>query len=358
MSRETPPRGLPKAPSERAPNPFHEEIKALGFKPLPEPGYFQRGNIVLHASENGVDKLFFKGKSVPKKGEKETYRSITADRYKVLLFAPGTKLVSYETVDEPMFEDRPDSLKTKYHYLKLKNDRCSFTLKCTAEAEHPFGYIADFDFHVPVSDEWFPLDPQREVPTIPATRSDELHVGLPNEDERIRGLKHINGQSIRELEYRMAPKPDMFTASRYLGPKESLLGLLEQDNAFVRSQGVTHQEIARRLFTMTQLALLLGHPLGEGYAFEFNQNGQTYHIGAQFSRGPARSPFEDGTEGTFTVMLDNVGTGTLIKFSSLHPHMIHRYGFYEGHGPGIYRLEPKDAIECLGLGAKQEEEKE
>lgn len=354
MSRETPPTGLPRATSEQAPDPSRTELKALGFKPLRDPGHFQRDNIVLRmAKDGGIESLFFKKKGASKMDKKETYVSIVRESFKDLLFAPGTKLLGYETVDEPMFEDRPDSLKSTYHYLKLKNDRCSFTLKCTAKDENAFGYVVDFDFHVPVSDEFFPLDPVKEAPMIPTTRNDELHIGLPNDDERIRGLKRIHNQSIDMLEYRMAPRPELFSASRYLGQKESLRGLLEEDNAFVRSQGLTHQQIARRLFTLAKLALLLGHPLGEGYAFEFTQNGQTYHIEAQFFRGPAISPFQDGTEGSFDVILENTGTGKTIKFSALHPHIIHRYGFYEGHGPGIYRLDPKDAIECLELRANQ-----
>ena len=44
--------------------------------------------------------------------------------------------------------------------------------------------------------------------------------------------------------------------------------------------------------------------------------------------------------------MQNVVTGKRITFSLLVPHMIERYGFYEGKGTP-YRVDPAQALEVL-----------
>jgi hypothetical protein len=60
-------------------------------------------------------------------------------------------------------------------------------------------------------------------------------------------------------------------------------------------------------------------------------------------RGDQLSPFRDGTRTNCDVQLENLDNGKKLAYSLLVPHMIERYGFYEGRGTP-YRVEPKDVI--------------
>lgn len=165
-------------------------------------------------------------------------------------------------------------------------------------------------------------------------------VGGSNDSELILGLNSLAGQSISQLELVMRPMHS--SMSGFLGEHESLREVLAEDNDFVLSQGLTHQELAAPLFYARQ------HVYG-GYGNEFTYEGAKYKVEMMNYRGYQDSPFMDGTKTMSDMTITNLDSGDSLSCSALIPDMMARYGFYEGKGTP-YRLEPSAVIKVFGLG--------
>lgn len=158
-------------------------------------------------------------------------------------------------------------------------------------------------------------------------------VGGKNATARIRKLPSLAGRSIADLEKDM--RPGGFSSKGFLGKDERLLDILAADNALVvEKHGLTHQQLARHLHLVG--ALVRKNAPGP---FTFRYHGHTYQGTAKLFRGFAESPFEDGTRTNCEVTLENRGNGKKLTYSLLVPHLIERYGFYEGRGTP-YRVDP------------------
>lgn len=167
-------------------------------------------------------------------------------------------------------------------------------------------------------------------------------VGGKNPTALIKGLKEINGRAVADLEKDMRPgaQSEVGSAKGFLGPDEKLLDVLAADNDYVTGElGLTHQELARHL-----------HVLG---ALAFKENGKeiVYHglrlkVSGVAYRGYQLSPFRDGTKTNRDATVRNVETGKELAFSLLVPHLMERYGFYEGKGTP-YRVEPRRVVEVF-----------
>lgn len=155
-------------------------------------------------------------------------------------------------------------------------------------------------------------------------------IGGVNESDLIKGLKEINGQSIQSLEQRMRPNNDSMAG--FLGENENLLDVLVDDNDFVLSQGLTHQDLVEPL----QFAKKFAH---KGFGDTFQYKGGNYKIDLTSWRGMQFSPFEDRTGTDSDATITNLDNGEQLSLSLLIPDMAERYGFYEGKETS-YRLEP------------------
>lgn len=169
-------------------------------------------------------------------------------------------------------------------------------------------------------------------------------IGGVNETSLIRTLTRINGVSIRDLEEMMSS--DRFSVSGFLGKRESLLAVLAEDNDFVRSRGLTHQEIALHLKYLVALFQHIIPNSSEENHFTFVYHGREYRLGWEFFMGDQGSPFNDGTKASGDMHVTNLKNGKRIFFSLLLPEMIERYGFYEGRGTR-YRLDPSQILEVF-----------
>jgi hypothetical protein len=168
-----------------------------------------------------------------------------------------------------------------------------------------------------------------------------------NTNEQIRNLKSINGRPIADLEVDM--RPGGYSAEGFLGKEERLLDVLVADNLFVLEQnGLTHQDLARPLLRVGYGAV---HSKVVKTA-EIRYGKLRLKIHATLSRGFQVSPFRDGTKTNAFITVENLASGKKLKYSLLVPHMIERYGFYEGKGTS-YRVDPKAIIEVFEL--KEEE---
>jgi hypothetical protein len=191
-----------------------------------------------------------------------------------------------------------------------------------------------------------PVEPKKDEKT-------GFVVGGKNATSLIEKLTELNGRTIEELEADMRPgaKSAVSSTAGFLGADESLLAILAADNRYVVDElGLTHQELAKHLHVLgalavdhTREAIKAGR---RGAVKEVTYQGRKFSLEAQLWRGVQRSPFKDGTNTNADAIVTNVETGKVLKFSLLVPHMIERYGFYEGKGTP-YRVDPKQVLEVL-----------
>jgi len=170
-------------------------------------------------------------------------------------------------------------------------------------------------------------------------------VGGKNETALIRTLTAINGRKIEALEKDMRPGAQSPVSSRlgFLGKEEKLLDILAEDNDFVLGKlATTHQELAKHLHIIGAIAEKHAKP-GDKEGFNFIYQGRRYNAKFAVFRGIMHSPFLDETKTNSEADLTNLKTGAKLKYSRLVPHMIERYGFYEGHGTP-YRVDPRQIV--------------
>jgi hypothetical protein len=180
-------------------------------------------------------------------------------------------------------------------------------------------------------------------------------VGGKNDTALIRMLTEINGRKIAALEKDMRPGAKSEVGSRlgFLGKDEKLLDILVEDNEFVLGKlGLTHQELAKHLHIIGAIAEKNAKP-GDKAGFNFKYHDRRFNVQFNAFRGIQHSPFYDETKTNTVAVLTNLDTGAKIEYSRLVPHMIERYGFYEGHGTP-YRVEPRGIVAVFDfLGAKK-----
>jgi hypothetical protein len=173
-----------------------------------------------------------------------------------------------------------------------------------------------------------------------------------NETALIKSLTEINGRTIADLEADMRPGAASEVGSRlgFLGADESLLAVLAADNDYVVGElGLTHQELANHLHALAGIGLWLHERETPDQPFVYR--GKRFEIEVAFSERTQPSPFRDGTAGNVNFTLRNLDNGKRLTFAQLVPHLIERYGFYEGKGTP-YRVDPKAIVEVLDFLAK------
>jgi hypothetical protein len=179
-----------------------------------------------------------------------------------------------------------------------------------------------------------PVKPHKDV------KSDFV-IGGKNATVLIRKVTSLAGQPIAKLEKRMRPGAD--SRAGFLGKDESLLDVLAADNRFVVEElGLTHQELARHLHLIGAIAA----KQGKGKSLDIRYHDQVLRLETSFSRGIQESPFDDETKTNCNTTIQNTASGKKLTYSLLVPHMMERYGFYEGKGTP-YRVDPRAVLEVL-----------
>jgi hypothetical protein len=163
-------------------------------------------------------------------------------------------------------------------------------------------------------------------------------IGGKNDTALIKKLTEINGRKIAELEKEM--RPGVSSTAGFLGKDESLLEVLATDNEFVVEKlGLTHQELAKHLHIVGAIAAKHAKT-ADNEGFTFRYHGRRYNVKYVAFRGVVHSPFHDGTKTNVEATVTNLSSGAKLPYSLLVPHMIERYGFYEGHGTR-FRVDPR-----------------
>lgn len=201
--------------------------------------------------------------------------------------------------------------------------------------------------------------PLAEIGVRPVTPAKDVKTGFivggKNATALIRRLTEINGRSIAHLEEVMRPGAPHEVSSQagFLGKDEKLLDILTMDNEFVVDKlGLTHQDVARPL----HLSAVVGAKSRfdktpsdrHGYprATPFRYHGQHFEVTMICYKGMQPSPFYDNTDASCDAIVENLTVGKKLRYSLLVPHMIERYGFYEGRGTP-YRVEPSEVLELF-----------
>lgn len=164
----------------------------------------------------------------------------------------------------------------------------------------------------------------------------------------LRKLTELNGRSIKDLETDMRPgaSSEVGSTKGFLGQDEKLLDILAEDNQFVVYElGLTHQELAKHLHILGAIGI-------KHDGQEILYHGKRFKAKVVAFRGTQLSPFYDMTKTNQEATVQNLDNGREIRYSLLVPHMIERYGFYEGKGTP-YRVDPKKVVEVLDFLKKK-----
>lgn len=215
-------------------------------------------------------------------------------------------------------------------------------------------------------------------------------VGGENSDEVIKKMTGISGVDLETLEKRARPVGGTSTflspvekhwegstqtylrksGDGFIEKEQSLRDLLLTDNQTVRKLGLTHQKIAEPLLAAMKEYESMGvgkagreeknasfnfEFQGRKYHFESTQGGGVYVIGGAeqlHKSGWEYSPlqgsfFNDHLFANYGFTITEVSTGAKLKGDALTPHLIHRYGFYQG---GSYRMDPHKIADFFHLG--------
>ncbi len=201
---------------------------------------------------------------------------------------------------------------------------------------------------------WFELADYYSPPVYPKWNPKTgFTIGGKNETATIRKLTEINGRSIADLERDMRPgaKSEVGSDAGFLGKDEKLIDILVEDNKYVvDDRGLTHQELARAMHALGAIAMWQYGKRTSGT--EVIYRGRRFKTTAVRTRGTQSSPFLDGIESGDNVTVENVETGKKLEYALLVPHLIERYGFYEGHGTR-YRVEPAKIVELFDFIGKK-----
>ena len=156
------------------------------------------------------------------------------------------------------------------------------------------------------------------------------------------------------------------SAEGFLAPKEQLIDRLVTDNDFVLGKRLTHQQIAEPILRASEVVQKTALAGEKPPVFEFS--GHQYKIsygkmgGLMAYVGPAANNptlkngwVGDGVQGSFfrdelfaskILIFEKVPGGERFEIDALTPHLIYRYGFYQG---GDYRTKPQTVIDYFGL---------
>lgn len=213
--------------------------------------------------------------------------------------------------------------------------------------EGPLEFVLN-DYDTPETTGWDPKSemvlPLEEDQGFTATDESGFSIGGTNTNATIAELKALTGVPIDEIERRA--RPGRLSDDGFLGKDESFTEVLAKDNAFVVTQGLTHQQLAEPLFHAINMTRLTWSR-GDGKPLAFTYKGQRYTVFHIQWRGSQESIFNDGLMSSRDYEVTNLDTKQSIGFSEFLADYIWRYGFYEGNT--AYRVDPARIIAVFGL---------
>jgi hypothetical protein len=160
--------------------------------------------------------------------------------------------------------------------------------------------------------------------------------------EAILGEKDRHGRHTAMLEEIM--RPGGASVAGFLGPKQSLIDVIESDSRKLERLGITHKQVSDR---MVQIIAQLAAPHGDiDLPFELSRT-EPFQLGGQIC--PFSSLFADGCGGSGSAnwIITNTQLKASFRVSELLFHLIRDHHFFEGIAP--YRVDPEKAVRILEI---------
>jgi choloylglycine hydrolase len=220
-----------------------------------------------------------------------------------------------------------------------------------------------------------------------ADRERQLHVDAADfpalartglhDPEALARTRSITGRPVEEIT--ALARPGGLSQDGFLAADEDILSVLGGDDVLVRAMGLTHPELARPLFHVWNLIQadldldrwsMREHRWGNVAAMKYN--GRWVLLDAYDTKGGQRSPFDDGLDGGFWIVIRRPldakeeaflhehyahldpgrwdplhGTLTRLYTGEMEPYYVMWYGFYEGHT--AWRVDPVGIASVFGL---------
>lgn len=198
-----------------------------------------------------------------------------------------------------------------------------------------------------------------------------------HDPDQLHALTHINGLPLADIDRDAAP--GALSTEGFVAADETVRSVLLGDDALVAAMDLTHAELARPLlhvWNLMQTDLDLGrwsmadHQWLNVRAMKYN--GHWVLLDAHDTKGGQQSPFGDGLEGGFWIVIRRAltpqeeeflhahydhaspsawdpmhGTLTRLWIGDMEAYYIQWYGFYEGHTD--WRADPVGIARIFGL---------
>jgi len=187
----------------------------------------------------------------------------------------------------------------------------------------------------------------------------------------------ITGRDVEEIT--ALARPGALAEDGFLAADETILSVLAGDDALVRAMGLTHADLARPLlhvWNLIQTDLAVDRWNMAHHRWEIVTavlyNGRWVRLDAHDTKGGQLSPFADGLEGGFWIVIRSpltpedqdwlheryphlgpdrwnalIGGLSRLFTGEMEPHYVSWYGFYEGHTG--WRVDPVTIAAVFGL---------
>jgi hypothetical protein len=222
------------------------------------------------------------------------------------------------------------------------------------------------------NNQWYGKGRQLEVnasdfPTLART-------GLHSEIE-LNQTKTITGRSVEEITE--IGRPERYSGAGFMSHDEDIISVLRGDNRLVTQLGSIHEHMAKPLFHVFNIILIVKKDSQRGNIGGVLYNKRTIYLKFWGAKGWQESIFDDEILGYWQIemwrdldkeekaflsreysnLTDEENAQLIKKLSFIHtgemvPYYIMRYGFYEGHTS--YRADPIAIASIFGLRSLDE----
>jgi|WetSurMetagenome_2_1015567.scaffolds.fasta_scaffold261723_1 hypothetical protein len=184
-------------------------------------------------------------------------------------------------------------------------------------------------------------------------------------------LCNLNNDLISSTEWKKIEdrcRKNEYSISGFLSDDDNLREVIDNDSKFLKTIGLTHEQIAKRLKEVTdkyqnlEKKRINSLPMGTRYSRDSFHMFEGLKVSCVAYRGFQECPFEnsdyesdDSCRGSKDYTITNIKTGDSISFSELLIHLISVHYFFEGCVK--HRLAPIEIIDVLEIACPSQQSK-